>query len=369
MQYHKRFQQRPEVRRVEIKGKFSVIHLGGGNFVYTLPGKNKPIVKRVDLFDFNYKKLGLGILSIIFLFYIFFILNTKSGVATSKKEIKEIIDRDSYQDTFKNLTPYEIEKQSEELKNKLLSLDKELDNNFNNKKEKFITYEVKEGDNLNSIAVKFRVPVKFILRENNLDINIVLKPGQKLKIPNKPGIFYTIRKGDRLALIAEKYQVSLEDIIKDNDNLENYDIISTGKKIFLANAIIPEPPPIWKLPAYGKINSYFGYRLHPLYGYRQFHSGIDIDLNYQQVNAARDGVVYFAGFMGGYGLAVIIKHDSKFKTLYAHLSKIFVKEGQVVKMGKPIGISGNTGFSTGPHLHFELIYNGVPVNPFIYIKK
>ncbi|MFN3604181.1 MAG: peptidoglycan DD-metalloendopeptidase family protein [Leptonema sp. (in: bacteria)] len=365
MQYHKRFQQKPEVKKFELRGKFSIIHLGNGSFIYTIPGKDRPKIKRIDFFDFNLKKFGLGFLSAFVLFIVFFIFNTKSGIATSQREEQQ---KNHFQETFKNLSPYEIEKQSEELKNKLLNLDKEIESKLNNK-EKYITYEIKEGDSLNSIAGKFRIPVKFILQENQIEINTILKPGQTLKIPNKPGIFYTIRKGDRLSFIAEKYQVSLEDIIKDNDHLENYDILKVGKKIFLANAIIPEPPPIWKMPAYGKITSFFGYRNHPLYGYRQFHGGIDIALNFQRVTAARDGIVYFAGFMGGYGLAVIIKHDSKFKTLYAHLSKIFVKEGQIVRTGTPIGISGNTGFSTGPHLHFEIIYNGIPVNPFVYIKK
>lgn len=368
MKYHKRFQHRPDVRKIEFKGKFSIIHLGGGSFIYTLPGKDRPKINRLDFSEFNYKKISLGALSVFLIFFIFFVINTKSGVATSQKEI-HADHRYHNQFQFSNLSPHEIEKQSEELKNQLLNSDKETGEKLNNKKEKYFFYEIKEGDTLNTIANKFRVPVKFILSENQLKMTDVLRPGQKLQIPNKPGIFYTIRKGDRLVTIAEKYQVSVEDIIKDNDNLENYDILNVGKKIFLANAVIPEPPPIWKIPAYGPITSFFGNRRHPFFGYQQFHAGIDIGVHYQNVYAARDGVVFFSGFMGGYGLAVIIKHDSKFKTLYAHLSRINVKEGQMVKMGSPIGVSGNTGFSTGPHLHFEIIYNGTPVNPFIYVKK
>ncbi len=366
MKYHKRFQHKPDVKKIEFRGKFSIIHLGGGSFIYTIPGKDRPKIKRLDFSEFNYKKISFGAISIFFIFFVFFVLNTKSGVATSQKEIQT---NQQYQYQFRHLTPYEIEIQSEELKKQLLNSDKEIEEKLNNKKEKYITYEVKQGDNLNSIANKFRIPVKFILKENQLKTSDILKPGQKLKIPKKPGIFYTIRKGDRLAMIAEKYQVLLEDIITDNDHLENFDVLNTGKKIFLPNAVIPEPPPIWRMPAYGKITSFFGYRRHPFFGYQQFHTGIDIGIHYQNVYSARDGVVFFAGYMGGYGLTVIIKHDSKFKTLYAHLSRIFVKEGQMVKMGSPIGISGNTGLSTGPHLHFEVIYNGVPVNPYIYVKK
>ncbi len=372
MHYHKRFQQSNQVKKIAIRGRFTFAYVGKGNIVYTFPGKDKPIIGKLDISEFISKKVVAGISFVIIVFLVFSIFFTRSGIATTTETSKEFIasqDDKKEEYDFKNLDPQEIEKKSEELKTRLLNEDNEIEKALKDKKVKFIHYTVKEGDNIHSIASKFRIPVKFILKENQLKKENYIYPGQELKIPNRPGIFYKIKKGDRLVQIAEKYQVSLDDIINDNDDLQNSDILEVGKKIFLPNAVIPEPPPVWHIPVNGKINSYFGYRLHPIYNYRQFHGGIDISAYYEVVRAARDGVVYYAGYMGGYGLAIVLKHGNDFKTLYAHLSKIKVRVGQVVKAGNIIGISGNTGFSTGAHLHFEIIYKGNPVNPLKYLKK
>jgi len=369
MYYHKRFQQKENVKKLELKGRFSIIHLGGGNFVYTIPGKTKPKVGRIDLSELNFRRIGFGFIIIFLGFFVFFMVFTKSGIATTNSNVIKKEEVEKSQIDLKNLNPQEIEKQSEELKNKVLQEDKNIENALQNKKTKYIEYKVKEGDNLNLIAAKFRIPVNLVLKENNLQENEKIYPGQTLRIPNKPGIFYRIRKGDTLISIAEKYQVSIEELKETNDDLNEYDIVEIGKKIFLPNAVIPEPPPIWFLPIAGKINSYYGYRLHPIYGYRQFHMGIDFSAHYEPIKAARDGIVYYTGYMGGYGLVIILKHDSDFKTLYAHLSKVNVKVGQLVKAGNVIGISGNSGFSTGPHLHFEILYKDKPVDPLKYFKK
>lgn len=372
MYYHKRFQQQEEkkVKKFELKGRFSFLYVGNGNVVYTIPGKNYPKIGRIDLSDIGLKRIGIAFSLITFVFFIFFLFFTKSGGATTNNvsySSKDNSNLNSEHDIdLKNLDPQEIERRSEQLKNKLLQEDKDSQNETN--KAKIIKYTVKNGDSLNSIANKFKVPVKFILKENGLKVNDYIYNGQVLNIPNRPGIFYSIKKGDRLSLIAEKYQVSINDIIADNDDLEVDGILQVGKKVFLPNAVIPEPPPIWVLPAYGKLTSFFGYRKHPIFGYTQFHGGIDISLHYQPVMAARDGVVHYAGYMGGYGLAIILNHGKDYKTLYAHLSKINVRQGQFVKAGTKIAISGNTGFSTGPHLHFEVLYKGTPVNPLKFFK-
>ncbi len=374
MYYHKRFQQQEEkkVKKFELRGRFSFLYVGNGNFVYTIPGRSYPKVGRVDLSDISVKRIGLIFSLVSMVFIVFFLFFTKSGGATTNNKVS-ILSKGSEEnfnlsDDFdlKNLDPQEIERRSEQLKNKLIQDDKDSHNNTN--KAKVIKYTVKNGDSLNSIANKFKVPVKFILKENGLKINDYIYAGQVLNIPNRPGIFYSVKKGDRLALIAEKYQVPISDILADNEDIESDGILQVGKKIFLPNAVIPEPPPVWVLPAYGKLTSFFGYRKHPIFEYIQFHSGIDIGIHYQPVMAARDGVVHYVGYMGGYGLTIIINHGKDYKTLYAHLSKANVKQGQFVKAGTKIGISGNTGFSTGPHLHFEVLYKGTPVNPLKIFK-
>jgi murein DD-endopeptidase MepM/ murein hydrolase activator NlpD len=117
-------------------------------------------------------------------------------------------------------------------------------------------------------------------------------------------------------------------------------------------------------PTIGPITSSFGWRMHPILGYEKFHSGIDFGADYGSVIYAADsGKVISAGWYGGYGNAVIIDHGKGITTLYGHASELYVSEGQVVQKGTPIAAVGSSGFSTGPHLHFEVRANGEPTDP------
>ncbi|HEY6357291.1 MAG TPA: M23 family metallopeptidase, partial [Vicinamibacterales bacterium] len=132
-----------------------------------------------------------------------------------------------------------------------------------------------------------------------------------------------------------------------------------------------QPPPseacasghfIW--PAQGPMVSGFGMRWHPILGGYRMHTGIDIAAPYGAPIIASDaGVVLFVGWYGGYGNTVIVDHGSGYSTLYAHCSAILVNQGQNVARGQAIARVGATGYATGPHLHFEIRVNGVPVNP------
>jgi len=116
------------------------------------------------------------------------------------------------------------------------------------------------------------------------------------------------------------------------------------------------------------ITSPFGWRTHPIFGTQRFHSGLDIGADYgEAVVAADGGVVISAGWLGGYGKAVIIDHGNSISTLYGHNSELFVSEGQRVRKGEIIARVGSTGDSTGPHLHFEVRQNGSPVSPMNYL--
>ena len=121
-------------------------------------------------------------------------------------------------------------------------------------------------------------------------------------------------------------------------------------------------------PVNGYISSGFGRRIDPFTGKLAFHPGVDIVANFgSKVRATADGIVRLAGYDKGYGRCVMIDHGNGFKTVYGHNSKLLVKRGDHVVRGQVISLVGSTGRSTGPHLHYEIRLNGVPVNPLKYI--
>lgn len=127
---------------------------------------------------------------------------------------------------------------------------------------------------------------------------------------------------------------------------------------------------LWPLKSDYPITSKFGYRIHPISKTKKLHAGIDIGApTGTDVVAAGSGVVITAKYWGGYGNAVMIDHLNGYWTLYAHLSKIHVKEDQQVEVGQKIGEVGSTGQSTGPHLHFEVRKNSEPVDPMKYTAR
>lgn len=113
-----------------------------------------------------------------------------------------------------------------------------------------------------------------------------------------------------------------------------------------------------------RLSSNFGMRRHPILGYSRMHTGVDFAApTGTPIFAAGDGVVTFSGTRGGYGLFVMIRHNSTYTTAYAHMSRIAVSQGQRVRQGQTIGFVGSTGRSTGPHLHYEVLVNGQHINP------
>lgn len=127
-------------------------------------------------------------------------------------------------------------------------------------------------------------------------------------------------------------------------------------------------------PISGRITSPFGWRTHPIFNSRTFHSGIDIGgPNMGAIRASNSGKVIYVGWYGGYGKVVILEHGvvngKPVSTLYAHMSSTAVSNGQTVSKGQVLGYEGTTGYSTGPHCHFEVRENGKPNNPLNYIHN
>lgn len=126
-------------------------------------------------------------------------------------------------------------------------------------------------------------------------------------------------------------------------------------------------PSIW--PCKGIISSMFGFRLHPIYKNKFFHTGLDIaGKKGSYIYSTADGVVVFTGWQRGYGYVISIKHSYGYRTSYAHLSKILVHKGEVVVKGQEIAKMGSSGRSTGPHLHYEIYYKNRPINPIKYLN-
>jgi murein DD-endopeptidase MepM/ murein hydrolase activator NlpD len=256
--------------------------------------------------------------------------------------------------------------EDEKIKNELLLSDKTDYSDQKNSDEKLSiqTHKVKRGENLSIIATKYGISIDTICGSNNLRSYDFINEGAVLRIPNKDGILYNMKEGNNLINLAKKYKIPADKILAQN-NFANPDFIKPGELVF-----IPDAKPqniiqgfLWPVSS-RRITSAYGWRRNPFNrAHREFHKGIDIAARYSWVKAARFGRITFAGWMGGYGRAIIIAHPGGYKTLYAHLSRVSVRNGQYVKQGQLIAQSGNTGRSTGPHLHFEIIKNGGHQNP------
>ena len=184
----------------------------------------------------------------------------------------------------------------------------------------------------------------------------------------------SMRSGDRFDLIIEHRRAATGetqtgellfaglDQGKRNLKLMKWEL--DGKTQWLDPTGVGERKGGMKMPVHGHMTSSFGRRFHPLLGYNRMHQGIDYGAPMgSPIQAATDGVVSFAGWHGGHGNYVQIRHPGNMGSGYAHMSRILAKAGQHVRAGQVIGYVGSTGLSTGPHLHFEVFKNNVAVNP------
>ena len=220
-------------------------------------------------------------------------------------------------------------------------------------------------DKINSKMVELK---KF---DNKLKVMVNLEPGDDntpfLGVggsdPTLMDPEYTVEKAHQ-KLVRLMHQ-SLDNLdteisVQTQEKTELYDFLENQKSMFACT------PSIW--PAKGWVSSKFGYRKSPFTNEREFHSGLDISAKTgSPVIAPADGIVASTGKTYGFGNLLTISHGYGLKTRYGHLSKILVKAGQAVKRGDTVALIGNTGRSTGPHLHYEVHVEGVPVNPSRYI--
>jgi len=235
---------------------------------------------------------------------------------------------------------------------------------------------VKQGDTLQSLATALGVSVR-ALRASNQIYGMDAPTVGRAVYAAKSGLVHTIKSGQTLSDIATTYGVKADAIAKANG-------ITLASTIFAgARLAIPGADSafwdtvstlakgkssqfIW--PLLGEVVSSFDWRTHPVLGYRHHHDGIDIDVpEGTEVRASAPGEVYFVGEQPGYGTSVILQHEAGYYTIYGHLKSAGVKQGQFVEKGQKIALTGNTGISSGPHLHFELRNGEFPVDPIAYL--
>ncbi|MFN6497985.1 MAG: murein hydrolase activator EnvC family protein [Nostoc sp. DedQUE01] len=173
---------------------------------------------------------------------------------------------------------------------------------------------------------------------------------------------------DRLALEAAQNQLERESQYLEVLIQQKVAQAAAQAKTNSRTSIIIQGTGMFAYPSDAPTSSPFGWRMHPVLGYRRFHAGMDFAASYgSTIRAADSGTVIFAGWYGGYGRAVIIDHGKGITTLYGHTSELYVTDGQGIERGQAIAAVGSTGLSTGPHLHFEVRRNGSPVNPADYL--
>lgn len=243
-----------------------------------------------------------------------------------------------------------------------------------------ITYTVQLGDTVQAIATRFELEPTTIMWANPAveDAPDLLRIGQEITILPIDGVYHTVADGDTLGSIAEKYKVEVEAITSCEYNpLEPPGfviepgmrlIVPGGEKPYVPRVVTSYTGPVpegargtglFQWPVLGYITQ--GY----WYGHRAIDIGAPVGT---AVRASDGGFVSFAGWTDvGYGYLVVIDHANGFATYYAHLSNFYVAAGQAVERGQVIAAVGSTGWSTGPHLHFEIRYNHVQQNPRAYL--
>jgi murein DD-endopeptidase MepM/ murein hydrolase activator NlpD len=248
-------------------------------------------------------------------------------------------------------------------------------------RKELINYTVQAGDNLSTIAERYEVDVDTLIWANDKleEDPDYLVVDQKLFIPPVSGVLYTVKDGDKLDAIAKTYKGDLRTMLElEYNRLTAATIPVSGTKIMIpggekqyqprlvyidGKAVMVNAPRgggrfMW--PTQGYISSYWS----------PDHRALDIAAPIgTPIYASDAGVVVSSGWMGDYGYGVLIDHGNGFQTLYAHFSSYYPSPGQNVRRGQAIGKMGSTGKSTGPHLHFEIRYQGGFVNPLRYLPQ
>jgi len=247
-------------------------------------------------------------------------------------------------------------------------------------RDSVIDYSVQEGDTIASISEKFSISQDTIRWKNDITKDRI-KVDQALKILPVTGIAHTVVKGDTVYSIAKKYDAEAQAIVdfpfntfSDDETFE----LAIGQTVIVPDGVMPSIQVTSRVrqitPNAGTVTA-SGQFVWPAQGlitqrFSWYHPGLDIaNPSGPNVIAADSGRIAYAGWdSSGSGYMVLVDHGNGYTTRYAHLSQVMVISGQTIARGQSVGRMGNTGHSTGTHLHFEIYLNGVRVNPLNYLK-
>jgi murein DD-endopeptidase MepM/ murein hydrolase activator NlpD len=235
----------------------------------------------------------------------------------------------------------------------------------------YTAYKLRQGDMIGILAQEFGLNQDTLISVNDIRNTRAIREGSTLQIPNQDGILYTVKAGDSLLSIAAKYNIDGGDILTVNEYFSSN--LKEGEVLFLPEVKLDQAAlqeingDLFLWPTGNRfVTSPYGWRRSPITQTRMFHNGIDIrGVTGAPVYAAMAGRVSYAGYNEVYGYHIVITHHSGYRTLYGHLNVIRVKSGAYVSTGQRIGDVGNTGASTGSHLHFTVYKDGLTVNPRI----
>ncbi|MDA3899474.1 MAG: M23 family metallopeptidase [Spirochaetes bacterium] len=236
---------------------------------------------------------------------------------------------------------------------------------------KFYKYKLQRGDNFWNVIARTTLNIDTLMTVNQLENPSDIDVGSTIFIPNMRGVVHRVNRGETINDIAIKYKVNpryityvnkMDSLSKEFVFIPCGDLTKDERSLFLSSGF---RKPLDKI----QVTSGYGRRIDPFLKVPTFHSGVDFRCSVgTSVRASRNGTVTFSGVNSNYGKLIIIKHSSGYESYYGHLSKFLVKEGQTVRAGQVIAKSGNTGRSTGPHLHFEIRQNGSVLNPLSQIR-
>jgi|DewCreStandDraft_4_1066084.scaffolds.fasta_scaffold07952_5 murein DD-endopeptidase MepM/ murein hydrolase activator NlpD len=343
------------------------------DYLYYLIQKKKDIKTGI-----SFKRILIASLIIIFVISIICVsifLSSKESIALSS--LKE--------EKLENLIKEKGQNLNELFKDNYADVckrDKELAYIYLQKKLKardiaFVLHTIKLGENFWTVAKKYGVNIDTVIGCNPELEDLKARLNHGIILSNKTGVLHQVlEKEETLDLIAELYKVDKEKIKQANNlkkeklNILDMLFIPGAKPVYMSNNLrqLYAKRSMFRSPLCGTYTSLFGTRTHPVTGEKHGHKAVDIRAKIGTwVGAAADGIVIFTGLDENLGYYIKIQHKDGYTTLYGHLSKIYVRPWQKVRSGQLIAKTGNSGRTTGPHLHFAIHKNGVALNPLNFL--